>query len=583
MSFFQGRNTKVLLDEGREFIPGLRSLFLFSLLITFLALTPALLTLQFYDRVMTSRNTTTLFVLCMIGVFLLVIWTVLEEVRMTVLRRMAFRLDEKISLRVFDTLNRFPELVPPQQSNLLIQDLGNLREFIGGMMLIHVLDTLCVPILIVAATLLHPLLGLLAVVLTIVSVALSLLAQRAAREDAIQQAAANNNAAEFGRTVLSNGEALRVMGMLPRLVSRWRNHQVDAIGWNHLATDRARTFTFPLRLLRHSTLVIIKVVAVILFLYDQIGVGAVFASVLIIIRVIGPVDSLANGWRSMWSASLSVERIGIVLTKAMQQPTQIPLQRPDGALVVSRIAVAPRGQDAVTVQDVSFTALPGTVIGVVGPSGAGKSTLARALVGAWPLVRGSIQLDGNELSHWNQDELGRHIGYVPQEIEMLPGTLAENIARFEPLDHDNSLRLIEAVKLAGIQDIVSKLPDGLSTVMGPEGRVLSSGQRQRVALARAAYGDPRLVVLDEPNSNIDSTGEQCLAAAISRLRDAGAIVVLVTHRMNMLTYCDQVLVMNAGTVHTYGPREQILDRITTYRPQQQITDNRPPGDARNRA
>ncbi|MCZ8186615.1 MAG: ATP-binding cassette domain-containing protein [Beijerinckiaceae bacterium] len=583
MTFFQSRNTKVLLDECREFIPGLRSLFLFSLLITFLSLTPALLTLQFYDRVMTSRNTTTLFVLCLIGVFLLVIWTVLEEVRMTVLRRMAFRLDEKISSRVFDTLNRFPELVPAQQSHLLIQDLGNVREFIGGMMLIHVLDTLCVPILIVAAALLHPLLGLLAIVLTAVSVALSLLAQQAAREDAIQQAAANNNAAEFGRTVLSNGEALRVMGMLPRLVSRWRNHQVDAIGWNQLAVDRARTFTFPLRLLRHSTLVIIKVVAVILFLYDQIGVGAVFASVLIIIRVIGPVDSLANGWRSMWSASLSVERIGIVLNKAMQQPTPIPLQRPDGALVVSRIAVAPRGQDAVTLQDVSFTALPGTVIGVVGPSGAGKSTLARALVGAWPLVRGSIQLDGNELSHWNQDELGRHIGYVPQEIDMLPGTLAENIARFEPLNHDNSTRLIEAVKLAGIQDIVSKLPDGLSTVMGPEGRVLSSGQRQRVALARAAYGDPRLVVLDEPNSNIDSTGEQCLAAAISRLREAGAIVVLVTHRMNMLTYCDQVLVMNAGTVHTYGPREQILDRITTYRPQQQITDNRPPGDARNRA
>jgi ABC-type protease/lipase transport system fused ATPase/permease subunit len=305
----------------------------------------------------------------------------------------------------------------------------------------------------------------------------------------------------------------------------------------------------------------------------MVGAGVVVAAGILVMRAIGPVDALANGWRTIWNVKLSADRLDALLKKDREKTKRIALPRPDGPLVVSRISVKPRGRDIPTLQDVSFMAMPGTVVGVVGPSGAGKSTLARALTGAWPLLRGSIQLDDHDIAHWDPDLLGTHIGYVPQDIELIPGTLAENIARFEAVTSENSQRLIDAVKGAGILDIVSKLPDGLNTRVGPDGAVLSGGQRQRVALARALYGDPRLVVMDEPNSNIDAAGEQLLANAINRLKDAGAIVILITHRMNMLVYCDQVLVLNSGTVHAFGGRDEILDRIGGYRPKQ-IADNR---------
>jgi ABC-type protease/lipase transport system fused ATPase/permease subunit len=202
----------------------------------------------------------------------------------------------------------------------------------------------------------------------------------------------------------------------------------------------------------------------------------------------------------------------------------------------------------------------------VGSSGAGKSSLARVLTGGWGIKKGSISLDGHQLSHWDQDQLGRFVGYVPQDVEMLPGTVAENIARFEPLGGDNDGKVIEAAQVANIQDIIGRLPNGFNTRLGPDGHVLSGGQRQRVALARAVFGNPRLLVLDEPNSNLDSIGEKSLGETIVTMRDRGTIVILITHRMNMLTFCDDVLVLNAGTVHTFGPKEHVLERLAGFRP-----------------
>ncbi|MCA0405421.1 MAG: type I secretion system permease/ATPase [Proteobacteria bacterium] len=577
MFFLESAKTSHLLSETREFYPALKVLLLISGIIAFLSLIPTIFMLQLYERIITSRSGSTLMALCVIGVFLVGIWTVLEDMRTTILRRIAFGLDEKIAPRILETLNRFPEALPPNQISLVPQDLNTLREFIGGPLMVSALDFIFVPIVILAGFLLHPLMGLTILVLVIISAALSALSQATTKDDTARTVMAMNKAYDFGRSVQSNAEPLRVMGMLGRMVRRWRESTVEGLGWAQHAADRVRVYTGPLRFLRHLVQMVLQTVAVVLLLNEMAGPGLVFASGILAYRAFGPVDALANGWRVIWNLKLSVERIDHLLRTERAQVAKVALPRPNGPLVLNRVTVVPKGREAPTLQDVSFVAAPGTVVGVVGPSGAGKSTLARVLVGAWRPARGSILLDGHDLAHWDQDQLGAYIGYVPQDIDLMPGTLAENITRFQPVTDENSAQLIKAVKMSGIMDIVSKLPDGLSTRMGPEGRILSGGQRQRVALARALYGDPRLVVLDEPNSSIDSSGEQLLASAIAALRAEGAIVVLITHRMNMLSMCDQVLVLNSGTVHAFGERDQVLDRITAYKPKQ-LTDGRAAGE-----
>ena len=575
MFFLENAKNSTLYHEVRDVFPALKPLMIFSCIIAFLSAVPTIFMIQVYERVMTSRNYYTFAVIFFIAVFLIYIWNMIEESRTKLLKRIAFAIDEKVGTKVFETTNRFPDIVPIQQSGLVMQDIAVLRDFIGSPIMTQILDCLFVPVILVVAFLLHPIYGLAVLAMTVLSAALSLVSQRAVRDDTIRQVHAMNRANDFGRVITANAEPTRVMGMLPRLIARWRGQQVEAQGWAWAAYDRASVYTNPLRLLRHLQMPILQAVGALLYLNEMAGGGLVVAGGILVMRALGPVDAVANSWRQIWNLRLSVERIDAVLKKYHARVERVDLPRPNGPLVVSRIAVVPRGREAPTLQDVSFTAMPGSVIGVVGPSGAGKSTLAKALVGAWPLARGSIQLDQHDISHWDPDQLGQYVGYVPQDIDLMPGTLAENIARFETITSENSSRLIEAVKGAGILDIVSKLPEGLSTRIGPEGAVLSGGQRQRVALARALYGDPRLVVMDEPNSNIDSAGEQLLVAAIARLREAGAIVLLITHRMNMLTYCDQVLVLNSGTVHAFGERDLILNRISGSRPAtQQITDAR---------
>jgi ABC-type protease/lipase transport system fused ATPase/permease subunit len=264
-------------------------------------------------------------------------------------------------------------------------------------------------------------------------------------------------------------------------------------------------------------------------------------------------------------------RIEAILREGEKRSEKVALPAPDGPLVVNRVMAGPRNRETPILTDVTFTVEPGRVCGVVGASGSGKTALARILVGAWDVRKGSVSLGGHELSHWEQDELGRYIGYVPQEVDLMPGTVADNIARFEEASAERDAALIEAANLANIQDIVQRLPDGFNTKLGPDGHTLSGGQRQRIALARALYRQPKLVVLDEPNSNLDSAGEEGLGRTITAIRARGAIVVIITHRMNILSLCDQVVVMNAGTVHVAGPREQVLERLASSAPPRQLT------------
>jgi PrtD family type I secretion system ABC transporter len=567
------RSDHHLLLELRAFSPAFGALLFFTAMITVLNFVPVIFMYQIFERVMHSRNISSLTSLFIIVIFLTGIWVALEATRSKTLQRIAFALDERISPRVFDALNRQTDTLTPSARGVILQDLNVVRDFLSSDLLIRLMDFLFVPLILIGAFLFHPVIGTCLLLLTLVVAGLALMSQLSTREDIRRSADASANANEFGRAVLGSTEAVRPQGMLPALVQLWRSRQREAIGWQYAATQRANIYSIILRMLRHLYAPIMLTCGTLLYIYELVGGGAIFAGSLLVIRAVGPVDIIANSWRVFWNATLAANRIDLLLREHAKIGEKVPLPTPNGPLVVSRVAAAPRNRDAMTLSDVSFTAHPGQIIAVVGASGAGKSTLARVLVNAWPIRRGSIMLDGHELAHWDQDQLGRHIGYVEQDVALLPGTVAQNISRFETPGPEVTRRLIDAIRLAAVQDIIGKLPNGLNTQLGPGGHILSSGQRQRIALARAVYGEPRLVVLDEPNSNLDSAGEQQLAATLTKLRDSGAIVILVTHRMNMLAYCDKVLVINAGTVQAFGGRDQVLDRLSTYRPKE-LTDNR---------
>jgi PrtD family type I secretion system ABC transporter len=523
---------------------------------------------------MTSRNFSTLISLTVIVVFLCIVWSILEKNRETILMRVAYALDQKIAPRVFDALNRQTDNLPPAARSLIVQDLNTLRDFLSGGMVVHFFDLVWVPLIVGIAFLFHFWIGIAILVMTGTVATLAVVNQLVAREEVKRAMMHSAQSAEFARSVMRSAEVFRAMGMLPRLVQRWGAQRDEALGWMDSAAQRTAPVALAMRILRHLYLPLMMCVGVILVLGSEVGAGIMFASTILAMRTLHPVDAIANGWRSIWNASLSAGRIDELLREASRRTPRVLLPAPAGALVVSRIAATPLGRDTIVINDVSFSVDAGSIVGVVGASGAGKSSLGRVLIGAWPLLRGSIVLDGHDISHWDQDALGRFIGYVPQDVEMLPGTIAENISRFDEAAAEVDAKVIEAVNLAGIQDIIAKLPHGLNTKLGPDGHMLSSGQRQRVALARAVYGDPRYLVLDEPNSNLDAMGEQILAETIKTLKTRGAIVILVTHRMNMLTHCDFVLVMNNGTVHAFGQREQVVNRLAGYQPPKQITDRK---------
>jgi len=541
---------------------------MFSGIITILYLVPSIYMLQVFERVMQSRNTATLMFLTGLVVLLTVVWTALEVLRQRILAQAANVLDERISVRVFDAVNRPSRSIDSSSRALLIQDLNVVRDFLGGPLPVQLCDLVFVPLVIIAVTLFHPIMGLALFILTCLVVALSVWTQRASRHETQQSLAATGRAGEFARAVLGASEPSRVMGMLPVLGRRWREQMREGLGWYQLASDRAALPTGLLRYLRHLYMPIMLCIGVVLFLNEMVGAGVIFAATIVVGRAVQPVDAIASGWRLIWNAQMSLDRIDRLLREAGRPADKVSLPAPDGPLVLSRVVAAPPDRDTPVIVDVSFVARPGTVTAVVGSSGSGKSSLARVLVGAWSVRKGSLTLDGHDLSHWNQNELGRYIGYVPQDVALLPGTLAENIARFSSASPERDSAIVEAVRLAGIQDIVAKLPEGLNTRIGNDGHVLSGGQRQRVALARALFGRPRLVVLDEPNSNLDSAGERALGDTLVALRESGCIVVLVTHRMNMLAYCDEVVVMAAGTVHASGPRDIVLDRLSMRAPRQ---------------
>lgn len=531
------------------------SLTAFSCVINFLGLTPALFMLQVYDRVLSSRNETTLLMLVLLAGGLYLISALLEFARSRVLIRVGNKLDMTLNQRVFTAAFERNLRQSGGNPSQALNDLTTIRQFMAGNSLFAFIDTPWTPIYMGVAFLVHPALGFVMLGGSIVLIVLAYFNSISTQKPLADANRASVAASHFADNHLRNAEVIESMGMLPGLRSRWMKMHAQVLGLQTLASDRGARFTGITRFFRMYLQSLILAAGALLVLTGDITPGMMIVCSLLMGKALAPVEQVIGAWKHMVAARESYKRLDELLQSAPKRGETLSLPAPKGHLLVENLIAGAPGQQAPILRGVNFEVQPGEVVGVIGPSASGKSTLARLLVGVWGARAGSVRLDGADIYLWNKDELGPHLGYLPQDIELFDGTIAENICRF---GEQNAEQIIQAAQRAGVHDMILRLPQGYDTPLGNGAISLSGGQKQRLGLARAMYGSPAMVVLDEPNSNLDDVGERALVTAINDLKQRGTTVFLITHRMNILQVVDKLLVMRDGTVAMYGPRQQVL-------------------------
>jgi len=531
-----------------------------SCMINLLYLTGSIFMLEVYDRVLPSRSIPTLVGLIILAGGLYIAQGVLDLIRGRILGRVGTALDEALNKRVFDTIVRLPLLVGARNEGLQpLRDLDNVRSFLGGLGPSAFFDLPWLPLYLAICFAFHWLIGVTALVGAIILVGLTLVTDFMSREparEAMGLAARRNDLAATSRR---NAEVLVAMGMAGRLNQRWSEANEKYLDGNQRASDVAGGLGAIAKVLRMMLQSTVLGVGAYLVIHQEATAGIIIAGSILSARALAPVDLAIAHWKSFVAARQSWRRLNELLERMPVRPPQTLLQTPSSQLSVEGVSIAAPGDQKVIVQDVSFTLAAGHGLGVIGPSGSGKSSLIRALVGVWLPFRGKVRLDGAALDQWSSDLLGRHIGYLPQDVELFTGTVAQNICRFDP--EAKSDAIIAAAKEAGVHELIIKMRDGYNTHVGEQGSALSAGQAQRVALARALYGDPFLIVLDEPNSNLDTEGDEALTRAVRAARERGAIVVIVAHRPIGIEGVDNVLVLKDGRVQAFGPKEQVLAQV----------------------
>jgi PrtD family type I secretion system ABC transporter len=533
---------------------------LFSGMGNVLMLTGALFMLEIYDRVLPSRSVPTLVALLILATGLYAAQGFIEAIRSRILVRIGQNLDESVSLRVYDAIVRLPLKIGGRgEGTQPIRDLDAVRGFLSGAGPTALFDLPWMPVYLAICFLFHPYIGLTALAGAIILVTLTVVTEVQTRKptrSATQFAVARNALLEASRR---NAEAITAMGMAGRIARRWNDlnrHYIAASGSASDVVGGLGAASKVLRLLLQSA---ILAVGAWLVIHQQSTPGIIIAGSILGARALAPVDLAIANWRSFVGARQSWQRLAHLLDHLPPRTEPMPLQPPAKTLVVQNAAVAPPGEHKIVCQDINFSLSGGKALGIIGPTASGKSSLARMLVGVWTPLRGSVRLDGATLDQWSPESLGRHIGYLPQDVELFPGNVAQNIARFE--EPPNPQAVLAAAQAAGVHDMIVNLPDGYETGVGERGSALSAGQAQRVALARALYRDPFLVVLDEPNSNLDAEGDEALTRAILGVRARGAIVVVVAHRPSAVAGVDYILVMGKGRQQQFGPKEEILNRV----------------------
>ena len=531
-----------------------------SCIINLLYLTGSIFMLEIYDRVLPSRSVPTLIGLIIIATLLYLAQGVLDLLRGRILGRIGTALDEALNARVFDIVVRLPLTAGTRGEGLQpLRDLDNVRSFLGGMGPSAFFDLPWLPLYLGICFAFHVLLGVTALVGAIVLVALTVLTEYLSRrpaKEAMGLAARRNDLAAASRR---NAEVMVAMGMTGRLNKRWGEANEKYLAGNQDASDIAGGLGAIAKVLRMMLQSMVLGVGAYLVIHQEATAGIIIAGSILSARALAPVDLAIAHWKGFVAARQSWDRLNRLLEQLPERPKPTQLQDPVSRLGVEGLAIVAPGDQRLILQDVSFALTAGQGLGVIGPSGSGKSSLIRALVGVWTPVRGKVRLDGAALDQWSSDMLGRHIGYLPQDVELFTGTVAQNICRFDP--EAKSDAIIAAAKEAGVHEMIIKMRDGYNTHVGEQGSALSAGQAQRVALARALYGDPFLIVLDEPNSNLDTEGDEALTRAVRGARERGAIVIVVAHRPIGIEGVDNILVLKDGRVQAFGPKEQVLAQV----------------------
>ena len=551
-----------MLDPRREIDAALlafRRLFgflaLFGCTINVLMLVPSLYMMQVYDRVLTSRNETTLLMLTLIVLGLFALGSAVEWIRGQVMVRMSAALDARLGDRVFEAAferSLQEHSVNPAQT---LADLSTLRQFVTGPGLMSLLDAPWLPLYLAATFLFQPWLGVFTVSGIVILIGLAIWNEVATRSGMKEANRIALSAANYVNGTLRNAEVIQAMGMLAELRKRWSALQQSTLAAQARASDRGAQIAALTRFVRTSWQSLSLCLGALLVLEHKISPGGMLAVSFLLGRAMSPVEQAIGSWKQLGAARLGYERLHALLAAFPPARERMALPAPTGAIRVEELVVVPPGTDQPAVQGVSFALAKGECLAIVGPSASGKSSLARALVGIWSASEGCVRLDEAEISQWPRDAIGPHLGYLPQDVELFHGSVAENIARFGPID---APRVIDAARLAGIHEMVLHFKGGYDTRLGPGGLGLSGGQRQRIGLARALYGRPTLIVLDEPDANLDEAGEAALLHAIGEMKAEGATIVLITHRAGVLGLVDKILFLRDGTTQVFGPKELVL-------------------------
>ena len=560
--FNRNELTRTLWDFRYEFmVVGL-----FSMIANLMMLAPTLYMLQVYDRVMLSQNTGTLLVVSIITLFFLVVLSFSEWARSKLLVRSGVRMDQMLSRKLFHAsyqahLN--PAVTNPSRA---FSDLTELRQFLTGNGIFAFFDAPWAPIYIAVLFLLHPWLGVMALGFAAVQSVLAWWGSQAAKPAQAQASKSQQEASGYLQSKFRNAEVIESMGMVKHLYRRWAERNAKAMGANLNAQEVASRVTAWSKFVRYTQQSLALGGGALLVIHGELSPGAMIAANVLMTRALAPIDLMVGTWSGFLNAREAFHRLSELLEAHPMRDIPAMGITPKGDVVLKDVVASAPGRDTPILQGVSAIMPPGTVTVVLGASGSGKSTLARVLLGIWPHSAGQVLLDGQAIGKWNRIELGPHVGYLPQDIELFDGTIAENIARSGNVESE---KVIEAAEAAGLHTMILRFPKGYDTPMGEAGGLLSGGQRQRIGLARAMYGMPELVVLDEPNANLDDEGEAALVRAVQGLKAQGKTVVLISHRPGIVSVADRLLILQNGTVQASGPRDGVLAALQKQREQAQ--------------
>ena len=539
----------------------------FSIFLALIQLALPLYTMQVYDRVLGSRSMETLVMLSLLAVGCFIVFGLLDAIRAQVYLAIGHFTAKTLSIEALETSMRGLLRGGQNRPSQVLRDFSELRQFLSGPWIAVPFDAALSLIFLVILYLIHPIYGIVAFVSALALVAVSLLG-RAATASMVAEAnqALIRSAGEIDAASQSV-EVIEAMGMMPNLIRRWQVLQDRYLMIVSRSSSRARVFSSLAKVLRMTAQIAIMATGAVLVLQREASPGSMLAASILMGRALAPFEQLVEGWRSWISARETYRRLRDLMVESADAPSDF-VPDPKGRLVIDRVLYVPPGTERPTLRNISFTLEPGQALGIIGSSSSGKSTLARLIVGTLAPSAGGVYLDGQNVWTWKREHFGKHIGYMPQNVSLLSGTVADNIARMGEVDQ---AAVIAAARRADVHEMIGRLPKGYQTEIGDGGARLSGGQRQRIALARALYGEPRLIVLDEPNSNLDQAGEAALAQAIMEAKKSGATVVVITHRPATLSAVDRIIVLRDGMIDQLGSRNEVLKRLAS--------EGRPPAPA----